>query len=189
VSRRARLPALAGDPRLVWSTAASLLVVVAGSLAFQVAPSLVLILLLSVLAIALVIRLIGSAELGWPAHRNETSSHGWVGVAMLSHSLAVADSAPWEFDRVIRPRLARLATAALIREGVDWDTPQAREILGTPVHDALRHDVLDQDAVADAPTPSASGAAAASRTALAAATLDSLDRLEKAATDDVRTRP
>lgn len=183
MSHRSRRPVF-GDPRLRTATLVTLAVIVVAGLVLHLQPSLTLVLLLSVAAVVGVARLIGSAELVWPPRQDEPSSHGWGSVAMLAHSLAVADSSPSEFDRMISPRLARLATAALIREGADWDTASARAILGARVHEALRPDAPRPDTTADPGSVSA-----ASRTALAAATLDVLERLDLQARTADEVRP
>lgn len=173
-TRRSRLGVLAGDRRIRTTTLVVLVVIVAGGLAFRLPGTLLVVLALGTVAVYLVVRLIGVSELSWPLRRDEGGPTGWVGVAMLAHAIAVADSSPREFDRILRPRLSRLAGAALSRDGVAWDTDAAREVLGSTVHDALRPD-------ADGTVTTAAGTAAipgTTRAALAAATLDALDRLE-----------
>lgn len=187
MSRRSRLVAL-GDSRLRNTTLTVLVVILVFGVAFGLPAVLVTVLVLTCLAIAAVVRVLPGYELVWPIRRDESSSSSWTGVAMVSHGIAVANSSPWEFDRVIRPRLTRLATAALTHHGMAWDTVAAREALGPQVHDALRpppDGPLERVGIADGPAspdaPAADPATAApgpSRTDLTRATLDALDRLE-----------
>lgn len=210
--RRSRLGVF-GDARLRNTTLAVLVVILVVGLAFGLPAVLVAVLALTCLAIAAVVRVLPGFELVWPTRRDESTSSSWTGVAMVSHGIAVANSSPWEFDRVIRPRLTRLATAALTHHGMAWDTEAARAALGPEVHDALRPPIegapdtlrmaddyavpdvadgadqtapralpdgqdgpQDRDGPGDQPGPSTSGGL--SRTELARAALDALDRLE-----------
>lgn len=197
MTRRSRLAAL-GDARLRNTTLGVLVAIAVFGLAFGLPAVLVAVLALTCLTVAAVVRVLPTHELVWPVRRDESGYSSWPGVAMVSHGIAVANSSPWEFDRVIRPRLTRLATAALTHHGMAWDTRAAREALGRQVHDALRpasdgpaepgttagpHRHSGPGAAGDAVGPAPDPGTAVpgpSRTDLTRATLDALDRLEAA---------
>lgn len=162
---RARLRALpSGMARALRIAGILILGLIMFGLAFGLPPTLLTDTAAAIVSVVVVVSLLPASELSWPASRDESVSHGWSQLSMLSHGIAVADSSPWEFDAAVRPRLRRLADAALARRGIDWDGHEAVALLGPDVHAAL----------------SAPLASTGTRTSLAQATLDALDRLEPA---------
>ncbi len=163
-----------GIRRRVRIVAIAAAVVVVAALILRLPATLVAVLVVSTLALGGVAAVVPAEEQLWAPPREEPYRLGWQHLSLLAHDIAVADSSPWQFDAAVRPRLRRIAGAALTRRGVEWDSPAAADALGAGLHAALSGGPVAGDR-----------AEAGARTALARATLDAVRRLD--ATTDATT--
>lgn len=171
-----------GVRRRVRILAIAAAVVVVAALILRLPAALVAVLVVSTVALGGVAAVIPAEEPLWAPPREEPYRLGWQHLSLLAHDIAVAESSPWQFDAAVRPRLRRIAGAALTRRGVDWDTPAAADALGAGLHAALSGGPITGDS-----------AGAGARTALARATLDAVRRLDDTTitttTTEQRTAP
>lgn len=79
----------------------------------------------------------------WPPAPERSFGGGSRQVSMLAARLDLRDQRNRQPDAVLQHRLRRLATARLSRAGIAAD--QAREVLGSQVHDMLHADPFDPD--------------------------------------------
>lgn len=158
-----------GIRRRVRIVAIAAAVVVVAALILRLPATLVVVLALSTVALGGIAAVVPAEELLWAPPREEPYRYGWQHLSLLAHDIAVADSSPWQFDADVRPRLRRIAGAALTRRGLDWDTAAAADTLGAGLHAALSGGPI-------------AGDGAGARTALARATLDAVRRLDATTT-------